>query len=90
MAYKQIIIGETDPTYVEINEFTDNDSNVDIFQIFHKVELKNVGGIFSLIGKNNTNYVRDRANSKNRIGWRKNYKFAKSEEIIGMVNPFAC
>ncbi len=51
MAYKQIIIGETDPTYVEINEFTDNDSNVDIFQIFHKVELKNVGGIFSLIGE---------------------------------------
>ena len=45
MAYKQIIIGETDPTYVEINEFIDNDSNVDIFQIFHKVELKNVGGI---------------------------------------------
>ena len=29
----------------EINKFIDNDSNVDIFQIVHKVELKNVGGI---------------------------------------------
>ena len=45
IAYKQIIIGETDPTYIEINKFIDNDSNVDIFQIVHKVELKNVGGI---------------------------------------------
>lgn len=45
IAYKQIIIGETDPTYVKINEFIDNDSNVDIFEIFHKIELKKVGGI---------------------------------------------
>ncbi len=45
IAYKQIIIGETDPTFIKINEFIDNDTNVDIFNIFHKVELKNVGGI---------------------------------------------
>lgn len=45
LAYKQVIIGETDPTYIEVNEFIDNDANVDIFNIFHKIELKNVGGI---------------------------------------------
>lgn len=47
IAYKQIIIGETDPTYIKINEFIDNDNNVDIFNIFHKIELKNVGGILA-------------------------------------------
>lgn len=45
IAYKQIIIGETDPTYIKINEFIDNDDNVDIFNIFHKIELKSIGGI---------------------------------------------
>lgn len=45
IAYKQIIIGETDPTYIKINEFIDNDSNVDIFDIFQKIEVKNIGGI---------------------------------------------
>ena len=47
IAYKQIIIGETDPTYIKINEFIDNDDNVDIFNIFHKIELKSVGGILA-------------------------------------------
>ena len=45
IAYKQIIIGETDPTFIKINEFIDNDTNVDIFNVFHKIELKNMGGI---------------------------------------------
>lgn len=45
IAYKQIIIGETDPTYVKIAEFIDNDKNVDIFKIFQKIEIKNMGGI---------------------------------------------
>lgn len=45
IAYKQIIVGETDPTQIKINEFIDNDINVDIFNIFHKIELKNIGGI---------------------------------------------
>jgi len=36
IAYKQIIIGETDPTYIKINEFIENDPNVDIFNIFQK------------------------------------------------------
>ena len=45
IAYKQIIIGETDPTYVKINEFIDNDKSVDIFEIFQKIEIKNMGGI---------------------------------------------
>lgn len=45
IAYKQIIIGETDPTYVKINEFIKNDKNVDIFKIFQKIEIKNIGGI---------------------------------------------
>lgn len=45
IAYKQIIIGETDPTQIKINEFIDNDINVDVFNIFHKIELKNIGGI---------------------------------------------
>lgn len=45
IAYKQIIIGETDPTYVRINEFIKNDKNVDIFKIFQKIEIKNIGGI---------------------------------------------
>ena len=47
IAYKQIIIGETDPTYIKINEFIDNDSNVDIFNIFQKIEIKNLGGILA-------------------------------------------
>lgn len=45
LAYKQIIIGETDKTYIKINEFIDNDRNVDIFNIFQKIEIKNIGGI---------------------------------------------
>lgn len=45
IAYKQIIIGETDPTYIKINEFIENDPNVDIFNIFQKIEIKNNGGI---------------------------------------------
>lgn len=45
IAYKQIIIGETNPEYVRVNEFIDNDKNVDIFNIFQKIEIKNVGGI---------------------------------------------
>lgn len=45
IAYKQIIIGETDPTFIKINEFIDNDANVDIFNIFQKIEIKNIGGI---------------------------------------------
>ena len=47
IAYKQIIIGETDPTYIKINEFIDNDPNVDIFNIFQKIEIKNIGGILT-------------------------------------------
>ena len=42
---RQIIIGETDPTYVKIAEFIDNDKNLDIFKIFQKIEIKNIGGI---------------------------------------------
>lgn len=45
IAYKQIIIGETDPTFIKINEFISNDKNVDIFNILHKIEIKNIGGI---------------------------------------------
>lgn len=45
IAYKQIIIGETDPTYLKINEFIDNDKNVDIFKIFQRIKIENVGGI---------------------------------------------
>lgn len=45
IAYKQIIIGETDPTYIKIKEFMDNDNNVDIFKILQKIEIKNIGGI---------------------------------------------
>lgn len=47
IAYKQIIIGETDPTFIKINEFIDNDANVDIFNIFQKIEIKNIGGILA-------------------------------------------
>ena len=45
MAYQQIIIGETDPTYIKINEFIENDSNVNVFRISQKIEIKNMGGI---------------------------------------------
>lgn len=45
IAYKQIIMGETDPTYLKINEFIDNDKNVDIFKIFQRIKIENVGGI---------------------------------------------
>lgn len=45
IAYKQIIIGETDPTHVKVNEFIKNDKNVNIFKIFQKIEIKNMGGI---------------------------------------------
>lgn len=45
LAYKQIIVGETNQKFIKINEFIDNDSNVDIFNILQKVELKNMGGI---------------------------------------------
>lgn len=45
IAYKQIIIGETDQTYLKINEFIKNDKNVDVFKIFQKIEIKNIGGI---------------------------------------------
>ncbi len=47
IAYKQIIIGETDPTYIKINEFIDNDKNVNVFNIFQKIEIKNIGGILT-------------------------------------------
>ena len=43
--YKEIIIGETNPDYMKIFEFIDNDSNVDIFEICQKIKIKNVGGI---------------------------------------------
>lgn len=45
LAYKQIIVGETNPKFIKINEFIDNDSSVDIFNICQKIELKNIGGI---------------------------------------------
>lgn len=45
IAYKQIIIGETDVTYIKINEFIDNDDNVNIFEILPKIKIKNVGGM---------------------------------------------
>ena len=45
IAYKEIIIGETNPDYMKIFEFIDNDSNVDIFEICQKIKIKNVGGI---------------------------------------------
>lgn len=47
IAYKRIIIGITDPTYIKINEFIENDDNVDIFNIFHKIEIKKIGGILA-------------------------------------------
>ncbi len=45
IAYQQIIIGETDPTFIKISQFIENDKNVDIFKIFQKIEIKNLGGI---------------------------------------------
>ena len=45
IAYKQVIIGETDPTYIKINEFIKNDKNVDVFKIFQKIEINSIGGI---------------------------------------------
>lgn len=45
IAYKRIIIGETDQTYIKINEFTQNDDNVDIFNIVQKIEIEKLGGI---------------------------------------------
>ena len=45
IAYKEIIIGETNPDYMKVFEFIDNDSNVDIFEICQKIKIKNVGGI---------------------------------------------
>lgn len=45
IAYKLIIMGETDKTFIRVDEFIDNDSNVDVFNIVHKVELKDFGGI---------------------------------------------
>lgn len=45
IAYKQVIIGETDPTYIKINEFIDNDATVDVFNIYQKIEINNIGGI---------------------------------------------
>lgn len=45
IAYKQIIIGETDINYIKINEFIDNDDNVNIFDIVPKIRINNVGGI---------------------------------------------
>ena len=45
IAYKLIIIGETDKTNLQIREFVANDSNVDVFNIIQKIELKDFGGI---------------------------------------------
>ena len=45
IAYKQVIVGITDPTFIKINEFISNDSNVDVFNILPKIEIKNMGGI---------------------------------------------
>lgn len=45
IAYNQIILGETDPTFIKINQFIDNDKNVDIFEISRKIKIKNIGGI---------------------------------------------
>jgi len=45
IAYKLIIIGETDKTYLEVREFSENDLNVDVFNIIQKIELKDFGGI---------------------------------------------
>ena len=45
IAFKEIIIGETDNTYVFIDEFTDNDSNVNVIDIVSKIKINNMGGI---------------------------------------------
>jgi len=47
IAYKRIIIGETDPTYLAVDEFIDNDANVDVFEIFQKIKILNIGGILT-------------------------------------------
>lgn len=45
IAYKLIVIGENDNTYIKIKEFIDNDSNVDVFNVIQKIELKDFGGV---------------------------------------------
>ena len=45
IAYQRIIIGETDPTYVQINEFIDNDENVNILEPVMRIKIRNIGGI---------------------------------------------
>ena len=47
IAYKRIIVGITDPTYIKINEFIENDKNVDVFNIFQRIEVKKIGGILT-------------------------------------------
>lgn len=45
IAYQQIIVGETNPTFIEIKEFIDNDENVNILEPISKIKIKNMGGI---------------------------------------------
>jgi len=45
IAYQQIIVGETDVTYVKINEFIDNDENVNVLEFIPKIKIKKTGGI---------------------------------------------
>lgn len=45
IAYQQIIVGNTNPTFIKINEFIDNDENVNILEPVTKIKIKNMGGI---------------------------------------------
>ena len=45
ISYQRIIIGETDPTYVQIKEFIDNDENVNVLEPVMRIKIRNLGGI---------------------------------------------
>ena len=44
IGYQYIVLGISDKKYIKINEFTKNDSNVDILELSTKIKIKKIGG----------------------------------------------
>ncbi len=44
IGYQYIVLGISDKKYIKIDEFTKNDSNVDILELSTKIKIKKIGG----------------------------------------------
>lgn len=47
IGYQYIVLGISDKEYIKIDEFTKNDSNVDILELSTKIKIKKLEGIYN-------------------------------------------